>query len=354
MLLITSRETRRWVVPKGNPIKGLASHEAAAHEAFEEAGVSGIPCPAPLGSYRYLKRRRDGSHKTATVALYPLAVVDQATEWPEQDERDCAWFELPEAAAAVQEPDLGAMIGRFRVPVRPTGRVARFLTRLRSTAGEKVPMLRWFQALMPKQGRFFDQFEDHAAMLVAGADALAKLLQGGPDIAAHVREIYDREHQADDITRAVMQDVRRVLITPFDRTAITGLVASMDDAIDQMNGTAKAITLFELSTFEPQMRDMSGIIVEAARVTSEMMPLLRAIADNSTRILELTERLVQLEGHADEIHDAGLKALFQAAEGDAKPMTFIVGREIYTHLERVVDKFEDVANEVQGLVLDHA
>ena len=353
MLLITSRETRRWVVPKGNPIKALSGHEAAAHEAFEEAGVSGITCPAPIGSYRYQKKRRDGSHKTATVAVYPLAVVDQADEWPEQDERDCKWFQLSEAAAAVQEPDLSHLIRRFQAPLRPTGRVTRFLTWARSTAGEKLPMLRWFQALMPKQGRFFDQFEDHAATLAAGADALARLLQGGPDIAAHAREIYDQEHRADDITRAVLQDVRKVLITPFDRTAISGLIAAMDDAIDQMNGTAKAITLFELTEFEPQMRDMSGIIVEAARVTVEMIPLLRGIADNSTRILELTERLVKIEGHADEIHDAGIKALYKATSGD-KPMDFIVGREIYTHLERVVDRFEDVANEVQGLVLDHA
>ena len=353
MLLITSRETRRWVLPKGNPIRGLASHEAAAHEAFEEAGVSGIACPTPLGQYAYWKRRRNGQLRRATVALFPLAVTAQADEWPEQDERELQWFDLPAAAAAVDEPDLSRLIGAFRAPRRPTGRRERLLSWARRQ-GENLPMLRWFQALMPKQGRFFDQFEDHAATLVAGADALARLLQGGPDIAVHVKEIHDREHQADDITRDVLQDVRRILITPFDRTAITGLIASMDDAIDQMNGTAKAITLFERTEFEPQMRDISGIIVEAARVTSEVMPLLRSIGDNASRILELTARLVQLEGHADEIHDAGLNTLFKAAEGDAKPMEFIVGREIYSHLERVVDRFEDVANEVQGLVLDHA
>jgi len=353
VLLITSRETRRWVLPKGNPIRGLASHEAAAHEAFEEAGVSGIACPTPLGQYAYWKRRRNGQLRRATVALFPLAVTAEADEWPEQDERELQWFDLPAAAAAVDEPDLSRLIGAFRAPRRPTGRRERLLS-WAQRQGENLPMLRWFQALMPKQGRFFDQFEDHAATLVAGADALARLLQGGPDIAVHVKDIHDREHQADDITRDVLQDVRRILITPFDRTAITGLIASMDDAIDQMNGTAKAITLFERTEFEPQMRDMSGIIVEAARVTSEVMPLLRSIGDNASRILELTARLVQLEGHADEIHDAGLKTLFKAAEGDAKPMEFIVGREIYSHLERVVDRFEDVANEVQGLVLDHA
>jgi predicted phosphate transport protein (TIGR00153 family) len=352
VLLITSRETRRWVLPKGNPIRGLASHEAAAHEAFEEAGVSGIACPTPLGQYNYWKKRRNGQLKHATVALFPLAVTEQAEEWPEQDERDTQWFDLAQAAAAVDEPDLGRLIGSFRVS-RPTGRRERLLSWARRQ-GETLPMLRWFQALMPKQGRFFDQFEDHATTLVAGADALARLLQGGPDIPMHVKEIYDQEHKADDITRDVLQDVRRILITPFDRTAITGLIAAMDDAIDQMNGTAKAITLFELTDFEPQMRDMSGIIVEAARVTSEVVPLLRSIGENATRILELTARLVQLEGHADEIHDAGLKSLYKAASGDANPMAFIVGREIYSHLERVVDRFEDVANEIQGLVLDHA
>jgi predicted phosphate transport protein (TIGR00153 family) len=353
VLLITSRETRRWVLPKGNRIRGLPNHEAAAHEAFEEAGVSGIACPTPLGQYSYWKRRRDGQLKRATVALFPLAVTAQAEEWPEQDERDLQWFDLAQAAAAVDEPDLSRLIAEFRAPRRPTGRRERLLSWARRQ-GEELPMLRWFQALMPKQGRFFELFEDHAATLVAGADALARLLHGGPDIQIHVKEIHDQEHKADDITRDVLQDVRRILITPFDRTAITGLIASMDDAIDQMNGTAKAITLFELDSFEPQMRDMSGIIVEAARVTSEVVPLLRSIGDNASRILELTARLVQLEGHADEIHDTGLKALFKACEGSAAPMRFIVGREIYSHLERVVDRFEDVANEIQGLVLDHA
>jgi predicted phosphate transport protein (TIGR00153 family) len=352
VLLITSRDTRRWVVPKGNLIRGLAGHEAAAHEAFEEAGVSGIPCPTPLGFYDYDKRRRNGSVKRATVAVFPLAVTGQADDWPEQDERDSKWFTLSAAAAAVDEPALSRLIGGFRVSLRPVGKMQR-LKLWAETQGGRMPMLRWFQALMPKQGRFFELFEDHAATLVAGADALARLLQGGPDIAVHVKEIYDREHDADDITRDVLQDVRRILITPFDRTAITGLIAAMDDAIDQMNQTAKAITLYEMTEFEAQMRDMSGIIVEAARVTSEAMPLLRSIGDNSGRILELTARLVELEGHADEIHDTGLKSLYKAT-GDARPMTFIVCREIYSHLEKVVDRFEDVANEIQGLVLDHA
>jgi predicted phosphate transport protein (TIGR00153 family) len=205
---------------------------------------------------------------------------------------------------------------------------------------------------MPKQGRFFDQFEQHSRTLVGGAAALQKLLAGGGDIPALCREIVMFEHQADDITRDVLTDVRRTLITPFDRSMITDLIAVMDDAIDQMNHTATAITLYEVTEFQPQMREMSNIIVEAARITSEAVPLLRNLAPNATTLNEMTERLVRLEGHADEIHDAGLKAIYAAHHDE--PMKFIVGREIYSHLEKVVDRFEDVANEIQGLVIDFA
>jgi len=214
-------------------------------------------------------------------------------------------------------------------------------------------MLGWFQSLMPKQGRFFDQFEAHAATLVSGAEALSRLLHGEGVIAEQIAEIIRREHQADDITRDVLQDVRRVFVTPFDRSAITDLIGVMDDAIDQMNGTANSIELYGVTRFEPQMREMSEIILQAAQVTAEAIPLLRSLNANASRLHELTARLIQIEGRADGVHDAGVRALFKSC-GEHNPMGFIVGREIYSHLERVVDRFEDVANEIQGLVIDHA
>ena len=353
VMLITSRESRRWVVPKGNPVKGIALHEAAAHEAFEEAGVTGIACPTALGEYRYAKRRPDGTTRNMNVAVFPLQFRTQADEWPEQDERETRWFDLAEAAKAVDEPELKALIAGFRAPPAPAPLAERAMPAVQSKMQETLPMLRWFHALMPQQGRFFELFEAHAATLVAGSEALANLLSDGADIPAHIAEIIRREHQADDITREVLGDVRRVFVTPFDRSAIIDLIGTMDDAIDQMNGTAKSIALYELDRFEPQMRDMSGIIVEAARVTAEAIPLLRRLGPNAARLHDLTARLIQLEGHADEIHEAGLKALFKE-HGDTKPMAFVVGREVYGHLEKIVDKFEDIANEVQGLVIDHA
>jgi hypothetical protein len=100
------------------------------------------------------------------------------------------------------------------------------------------------------------------------------------------------------------------------------------------------------------MRQMVGIIVDAASLTSEAIPLLRNISKNGTRIHELTERLVRLESDADVVHAAGLKKAFQ--QHSAEPMEFMVAREIYKHLERITDAFEDVANEIDGIVIDHA
>ncbi len=352
VLLITSRGTRRWVIPKGNPIRGLDPHQAAAHEAFEEAGISGIACAASIGSYGYDKVRRDGSAKPARVEVFPLSVLSRFDDWPEAHERDTQWFGLKEAAAAVDEPELKAIIAGFSRPATPAGLAANALLWARRYSQEKVPALRWFQALLPKQGRFFELFEAHSRTLVDGADALARLLTGD-DIPAQIAAVHAREQDADDITRDVLQDVRRSFITPFDRSAITDLIGAMDDAIDQMNATAKTIELYGVTAFEPQMLDMAGIVVEAARITAEAVPLLRSLGDNANRLHVLTGRIVKIEGHADDIHDAGIKALYKK-HGKGDPMGFIVGREIYSHLERVVDRFEDVANEIQGLVIDHA
>jgi predicted phosphate transport protein (TIGR00153 family) len=353
LLMITSRESRRWIIPKGNLIRGLPPHLAAAQEAFEEGGVTGIACPSALGAYRYWKRRKDGRFKTTSVDVFPFAVLSESDAWPEQLERERRWFSLDDATAAVDEPELKELIASFKAEAPGASPAERALLWTRRNVSEKVLILRWFHALMPKQGQFFDLFEAHAATLVAGADALAKLLQGGDTVEQYCREIIAREQDADDITREVLLGVRRTFVTPFDRSAITDLIGSMDDAIDQMNQTAKAITLFEVREFEPQMRDMSAIIVEAARITADAMPLLRSIGRNGPKLHELTERLVRIEGHADDIHDAGRKALFKdSAKGN--PMTFIVGNEIYSHLEKIVDRFEDVANEIQGIVIDHA
>ena len=216
-------------------------------------------------------------------------------------------------------------------------------------------MLGWFQALMPKEERFFQLFAKHATIVLAGAEALRGLLAGGDNIEDYCQQIFQREAEADDITREVLVAVRRTFVTPFDRSDIQDLITSMDDAIDQMNKTAKTIVLFEVRQFEPQMRQMSEIIVESAKLVLEAVPLLSAIGTNAGRLNTLTAKIISIEEQADDVYNRGVKELFLANRREPAPanaMNFIVGSEIYDHLEKIVDRFEDVSNEINSIVVD--
>jgi predicted phosphate transport protein (TIGR00153 family) len=213
-------------------------------------------------------------------------------------------------------------------------------------------MLGWFQAIMPKETQFFALFERHGETLVAGAEALRAVLEGGENVPRYCQVIVERENEADAITRDVLMAVRRTFITPFDRGDIQSLITSMDDAIDQMHQTAKAIMLFEVRSFDPPMREMSDIVVQAAKLTAQALPLLRAIGKNSAELTGHAEELTRIEERSDQLHDQGRKELFHAhRKGDV--MAFLVGTEIYDHLEKVLDRFEDVANEISAIVVEH-
>jgi len=213
-------------------------------------------------------------------------------------------------------------------------------------------MFNWFQRLLPRTSDFYGMFEAHVATLVGAATAMTKLVDGGAPAKEYIDEINRREHEADEIIRQVLISVRRTFLTPFDRGAITSLIAAMDDAVDEMHSTARAIDLYELNSFEREMKQMVAIIAEASNLTAEAIPLLRDVSHNGSRIHGITERIVRLEGDADDVHAKGLKRAFQ--EHADNPMQFIVAREIYKHLERITDAIEDVANEIDGIVIDHS
>jgi predicted phosphate transport protein (TIGR00153 family) len=211
-------------------------------------------------------------------------------------------------------------------------------------------MLSWFRALMPKEERFFDLFTRHAQVTLAGAEALRNLLKGGDNVQQYCREITNRENEADEITREVLTALRRTFITPLDRGDIKDLITSMDDAIDQMNQTAKLIALFELRSFEPPMEEMGEIIVRAAKLNVAAVPLLGSLAKESAQLHAVTEQTIRLEEQADQLYDQGRKYLFQ---NQKNAIAFVIGTEVYDHLESVMDRFEDVANEISAIVIEN-
>lgn len=215
-------------------------------------------------------------------------------------------------------------------------------------------MFGWFQRLLPQSSDFFELFERHAAACVAAADALQNLTHGTGEREGLVATIRQREHDADGIIREVLTEVRQTFLTPFDRGAIIGLIGAMDDTIDEIQACASAIELYDFTAFEPDMKVMANEINGAIRLLQQGLPMLRDITRNGRSLHEMTAQLVATEGEVDVIHSRGLRANFAKAQQSGDTVHFIVAREIYKHLEKIADAFEDVANQIDGLAVDHA
>jgi 8-oxo-dGTP pyrophosphatase MutT (NUDIX family) len=112
-MLVTSRETRRWIIPKGWPKKGKSPHHSAAREAFEEAGIVGAVARHPAGSFSYEKRLKNGGTVVCEVHVFPLEVRRQKKQWPEKQDRVVKWLSASQAAEKVKEPNLSAIILRL-------------------------------------------------------------------------------------------------------------------------------------------------------------------------------------------------------------------------------------------------
>jgi predicted phosphate transport protein (TIGR00153 family) len=213
-------------------------------------------------------------------------------------------------------------------------------------------MLQWFQRLMPRQDAFFPAFERHAVVMVKAAIALREMVAGGDQLKLRFQEILDLEHEADGIAREVLLGLRTTFITPFDRADIQSLITSMDDSVDQCKATAKAIMLFEMTNFEADMRKMANAVVDCSELAQRAVALLSDVAKNATALNDICVQITHIEGNADDAYDRGLELLYKKVKG-GDALEFIRGSEVYKHLEDTVDSLDDVADEIQGIVLEH-
>ena len=212
-------------------------------------------------------------------------------------------------------------------------------------------MFAWFRRLLPREEKFFDLYARHADVVVRGAEELCGMMQGGEAVRRHYPNVLAAEDEADAITREVVQAVRRTFVTPFDRGDIQALIGRMDDTIDQMKKAAKAIIQFEITEFDSDYRRMGDAILRSAHLLRDAVPLMARITPNAGRINELCEQIRRVEGEADDIHDAGVTTLYHQCRHDA--LRFIAQREVLDQLEKVVDRFDDAANEIEGIVVEH-
>ena len=213
-------------------------------------------------------------------------------------------------------------------------------------------MVGFLKRLMPREDKFFDMFEAHAAKSLAAAQSLAAIFTNTKTIAQYCAAVIKTEDEADHIAAQVNEGLRKSFITPFDRGDIGKLINDMDDAVDQMNKTAKTILLYEVKSFEPNMKIIADEAVQMTKLLGELLPLMRNLGPNAAKLHLLCRQMMAIENESDRHHENGLKALMK---GKAKkdPMAFIIGQELFGHLEKVADRLEDVARTIDGIVIEH-
>lgn len=213
-------------------------------------------------------------------------------------------------------------------------------------------MFKLIKAIMPRSDNFFDQFEAQARKSQEAAQTLRAILDGGADTADKCARLSTQEEEADQISYEVMQSIRRSFITPFDRSDIKALSSALDDAIDQMNKTGKTVMLYDVAAFQPNMRAMGDRIILLANIVADALPLMRDIGKNSGRLHQMVGEISRIEEQSDQMYDTGLKDLFKATPKD-QALDFVIGAELYDRLEKVCDRFEDVAHVMSDIVIEH-
>jgi uncharacterized protein Yka (UPF0111/DUF47 family) len=208
-----------------------------------------------------------------------------------------------------------------------------------------------FGNLMPREGKFFDLFNAHATLVVNGAAELRNLLadvENGLD--GRVRNVESIERRADDITRDTIKLLHETFITPLDRDHIHQLITGMDTILDLIEDVAQSIQLYDVHNLTPECQKLGELIEVGAHRVQEAVKLLPSM-DNALTILKLCVDIDRMEGEADNVMRSGMAKLFRE-EGDTRQL--IKMKAVYELLETATDKCADVANVIEGVVLENA
>ncbi len=206
------------------------------------------------------------------------------------------------------------------------------------------------EKLMPKSDDFFDDFEKQAAATVEGARLLKALLDDFTDVARKVAEIKGVEHKADEITHHAFERLHTQFITPFDRSEIHRLLSRVDDVLDLAEAASERLGLYEVGSVIPDARELAAVLVATTEKMQEAVRGLRNVKD-AKRILEACKGVNMLENVADTLIRRAIANLFKSG---LDPLTVMKWKEILEFIEDAIDRAEDVANVIEGVVLEHA
>jgi hypothetical protein len=213
-----------------------------------------------------------------------------------------------------------------------------------------------FGRLLPREGNFFELFNEHGKYIAEGANAFMALVQHYEDPHARERNailVGDAERAADKVTAEVHRLLHRTFITPLDRDQIHRLINAMDDVLDLLQDSSEVMSLYDLQHLNNDVIRLSEISVRCCGRVQHVLTLLSKLKDPSVAesVLKTCEEIDQLESDADRVMRSAMSALFRE-EPDTRQLIKL--KAVYEHLESISDRCEDVANLVEGIVLENS
>lgn len=203
---------------------------------------------------------------------------------------------------------------------------------------------------MPTDGKFFDLFNQHAELCVKGAQELVALMTQFDNLERRLHAIEAIEKQADKVTYMTVGVLHKTFITPLDREDIHRLITKMDDVLDMMEDAAQTVSLYDIQAITPEAQRLAELCLGCTEKIQEAVSLLHNM-NNSRQILEICEEVDRLESDADHVMHAALSKLFRD-EPDVRNLIKL--KAMYEFLEQVTDLCEDVANIIEGIVVENA
>lgn len=207
-----------------------------------------------------------------------------------------------------------------------------------------------FGRLMPREGRFFELFNSHADEVVKGARMLVTLLDNISSPSESAQAIDHHETRADRITHDAVSLLHRTFITPFDREDIHKLITRMDDILDLIQDVAESLYLYDVHRLTPEARQLAELSVMGCERVQSAVALLSDMR-NAKAILQTCQEIDRIETEADRVMRSAMSKLFRN-EPDVREVIKL--RAIYEQLEMVTDRCDDVANIVEGIVLENS
>ncbi len=203
---------------------------------------------------------------------------------------------------------------------------------------------------IPREEKFFELFEEGAHNIVEASQVLKELIDTWENVEPRVEQITELEHKGDNITHEIIARLHRTFVTPFDREDIALLTNSLDDVIDFIDGTARAMLLYKVERPGQRARELADIIVQGTTEVEKAVLDLRHKAKLKDILVRCVE-INRLENAADVVYRAAIAELFE----DSTDMAHVIKwREIYEKMESATDRCEDVANVLEGVALKHA